>query len=162
MLGLAHTVSLARVPHHDRRHADVLERDVVLLRLGNRHVVVVFAVDHHRGRAHVRHVLQRGVFPQNVHQISLMRKRAPLHLLVLVVIRHVVVADEVGDAGSQGSQNHQTDQQGRERHEHIHEACDGSVDLAPVVSRKQTERYADNHPEEHRGNAHKDGDLAAQ
>ena len=42
--GLAHPVPFPRIAHHHRLHAHVLERDVELLGLGDRHVVVVLAV----------------------------------------------------------------------------------------------------------------------
>ncbi len=46
----------------------------------------------------VGHVLERRPLPQDIHEVALVRKCAPFHLLVLVVIRHVVVADQVADA----------------------------------------------------------------
>jgi hypothetical protein len=47
----------------------------------------------------VRDVAQRGPRQQRVHEVALMREDAPFHLLVLVVIGHVVVADQVDDRG---------------------------------------------------------------
>src|SRR5262245_14633522 len=44
VLRFADAVPLARIPHHHDFGADVLQRDVELLRFGDRHVVVVLAV----------------------------------------------------------------------------------------------------------------------
>ena len=44
-------------------------------------------------------VADRRALPQHVHQPVLMRKRAELHGQIVVVVRHVVEADEIRDAG---------------------------------------------------------------
>src|ERR1019366_6643750 len=66
VLRLAQAVSLARIAHHQRLHADVPQRDVELLRLRDRHVVVVLAVDEHHRRLHARYVPDRAPRPQRV------------------------------------------------------------------------------------------------
>ena len=88
----------ARVADHDRLDADVAQRDVELLRLGDRHVVVVLAVHEHRRRLDLVDVAERRALPQQVHQPLLVRERAELDRQVVVVVRHVVEADQVGDA----------------------------------------------------------------
>src|SRR5208282_5360259 len=44
-------------------------------------------------------VFERGALPGHVHESALMEKLAELHFLVLVVVGHVVVANEIGDSG---------------------------------------------------------------
>src|SRR5213592_2361159 len=56
---LAETVTFARVAEHDGLDARVLQRDVELLALCNRHVVVVLAVNEERRRLHLRRIAQR-------------------------------------------------------------------------------------------------------
>src|SRR5689334_1885330 len=51
----------------------------------------------HSGSVRGGYMLQSRALPQQVHHISLVRKYAELHLLILVVISHVVIADEVGN-----------------------------------------------------------------
>src|SRR5438034_11473091 len=56
---LAETVTFARVAEHDGLDARVLQRDVELLALCNRNVVVVLAVNEERRRLHLRRIAQR-------------------------------------------------------------------------------------------------------
>ncbi len=51
----------------------------------------------HRRGVRVGDVADRRPLQQRVHQVALVRIHAPLHRLVLVVVRHVVVADDVRD-----------------------------------------------------------------
>src|SRR5438874_8069539 len=59
MSGLADAVAFARIPDHDRLDTGVLQRDEILLGLGDRHVVVVLAVHEHHRRLDVGNVAQR-------------------------------------------------------------------------------------------------------
>ena len=54
-----------------------------LLGFGDGHVVVIFAVDQHRGRVSRRDVLERGAFPGDIHQIPLVQELAEFHFFVL-------------------------------------------------------------------------------
>src|ERR1700676_2641726 len=49
---LTNPVPLARIAHEDGVHADVLQRYVILFRLGDRHVWIVFPVHQQRGCSH--------------------------------------------------------------------------------------------------------------
>ena len=82
VFGLAHAVPLARITHHDRLDAGVLQRNVVLLRLGNRHVVVVLAMHEHDRRLYFRDVAQRRALPQEVGEQLRRGRRRRLPLLV--------------------------------------------------------------------------------
>jgi Phage integrase, N-terminal SAM-like domain len=92
-----HAVALAWIAHHNGIHSDITESNVILLGFGNGDVTIIFTMYQHRGRMGLRDVLQRRTLPKHVHQIPLMREGAPFHLLILVVIRHIVVTDEVAD-----------------------------------------------------------------
>src|SRR5437773_5784008 len=59
VLRLADPVPLARVADHHRLDADVLQRDIKLFRLGDRHVVVVLSMHEHRRRLDVLDVADR-------------------------------------------------------------------------------------------------------
>ena len=95
MLRFADAVAFARISNHHGFSPDVLQRDIELFRLGNRHVVVVLAVHQHRRCVRVGDMAQRRPRQQRVHQVALVRIHAPFHRFVLVVVGHVVVADDV-------------------------------------------------------------------
>ena len=44
-------------------------------------------------------MFQGGALPQLIHQVALVNELAEFHLLILVVIGHVVIADEIGNSG---------------------------------------------------------------
>src|SRR5208282_1453372 len=99
MFDLGEAVPFARVANENRLHAEIFEGDEKLLRFGDRNIVVVLTVKDERGRMRGGDMLQGRPFPGHVHKVSLMQKLAKLHLFVLVVVRHVVVADEICDSG---------------------------------------------------------------
>src|SRR6185312_4354881 len=98
VLRLTHSVPLARITNHHHRHTDILQCYVELLRLRNRHVVVVLTVHQHHRRLHARDVTQRATLPQRVHQRTHVGVRTKLHGQIVVVVRHVVEADQVRDS----------------------------------------------------------------
>ncbi len=90
----------ARIEHEHGFHTHILERDVELLGLGARYVVVVQAVHEHDGRAHSGDVPEGRALPQPVHDVALMGEAAVLDGEVVVVVREVVEADQVRNAGA--------------------------------------------------------------
>ena len=98
VLDLAEAVALAGIAHKNSFGSNVLESDEELLRFGDGHIVVIFAVENQRGRVDGGHILQRGALPCDVHKSPLVQELTKFHLFVLVVIGHVVVADEIIDA----------------------------------------------------------------
>jgi len=99
MLRFPDAVALARVAHENRLGSYVFQRNKKLFRFGDRHIVVVFPVNKQCRCVRPGHMFQRRALPRHVHQVALMQELSKLHFLVLVVVRHVVVANEIGDPG---------------------------------------------------------------
>src|SRR6266478_6367761 len=98
VLDLTEAVALARIAHKNRFGSDVLESDEELLRFGDGHIVVIFAVENQRRRVSGVHILKRRALPREVHKSYLVQELAECHLFKLVVVGHVVVADQIDDA----------------------------------------------------------------
>ncbi len=98
--GLPDAVPFAGIAYHNCLHPDILQGDVELFGLGNRHVVIVLAVGEHRRRVHLSRVAERRAVPQPVHDVPRRRVPAVFHGQIVVVVSHVVETDEVGDAGN--------------------------------------------------------------
>ena len=99
VLDFAEAVAFAGVADENGFGSDVLEGDEKLLGFGDGDVVVVFAVQNQSRGVRGGHMLQGGALPGDVHQVALMEELAEFHFLILVVVGHVVVADEIDDAG---------------------------------------------------------------
>jgi len=99
VLRFADAVPFARVAEHHRFDADVLQPDIELFRLLDRHVVVVLAVRKQRRRPDVLHVPDGTALPQPVGNLRLLRVRAELHRQVVVIVGQIVLRDQVRDAG---------------------------------------------------------------
>src|SRR5208282_791214 len=97
--GFGEAVAFAGITDKDGFDADVFEGDKKLFGFGDGHVVIVFAVQEHRGGVDGGDVFEGGALPGHVHEVALVEELAELHFLVLVVVGHVVVADEVRDSG---------------------------------------------------------------
>ena len=61
------SVSFARIANEDGFRAHIFQRDEKLLSFRNGHIIVVFAVQEHRGRVGGGNVLESGAFPRHVH-----------------------------------------------------------------------------------------------
>ena len=100
MAGFAQAVPFTRIAHERGRHAHVVQGDVKLLGLGDRHVVVVLAVQDERRRLRLVNLADRRALPQLIHEPVLVRIAPVLHGQVVVVVGHVVEAHQVADAGA--------------------------------------------------------------
>ena len=99
VLDLLQSVAFSRVADEYSFRADVFQSDEELLGLGDRHVVIVFAVNDKRRRMGCRHIFEGRAPPGFIHQRALMQELAEFHFFILVVIGHVVVADQIRDTG---------------------------------------------------------------
>src|SRR5262245_1280288 len=100
MFRLADTVPLPRIAKEYGFNSHVFQRYEVLLRFGYRDVIVILTMDEQGWRCYLADITECRSLPERIHQRALMRKDTEGHLLVLVVIRRVVITDEIDDGGS--------------------------------------------------------------
>ena len=99
MFDLGEAVPFARIAEENCLDPQVFEGNEKLLRFRYGNIVIVLAVDDEGRRMRSSDMLQCRAFPCQVHQVSLVQELSKLHLLVLVVVGHVVVANQVRNPG---------------------------------------------------------------
>src|SRR6266540_2846101 len=98
--GLAKAVSFPRVTNENGLDADLLQRDVHLLRFLNRDVLIQLSVDEHRRRLHFRDVRERRSFPECFGDVALpWVPAAPFDLRIILCPDQVCVTEEIADSG---------------------------------------------------------------